>query len=271
MKGPRELLEHEDHWVTRMGKWFPGERTVFRGRDLHRELGTMRWLSLYLYGITGREFTDPQLKLLTAMLVYTSYPDPRLWNNRVSALAGSVRSTGALALSSAMAVSEATVYGCRAELRAMDFLRRTRSSVEIGTPLDSLVERELTRFRTIPGFGRPVVRGDERIPHLLGLARDLRLDGGGYLALALDVERCLKRARRRLRMNYAALAAALCADLGFDIREYYLSAFPAFLAGMAPCWLEATDSPEGGFLPLACERLAYRGPGRRGWDEPQAG
>ena len=271
MKGPRELLEHEDHWVTRMGKWFPGERTVFRGRDLHRDLGTMQWLSLYLYGITGREFTDEQMRLLTAMLAYTSYPDPRLWNNRVSALTGTVRSTGVLALSAAMAVSEATVYGCRAELRAMDFLRRTRASVESGTPLGSLVERELVRFRIIPGFGRPVVRRDERIPYLLGLARDLRLDGGAFLALVLDVEGCLKRARRRLQMNYAALSAALCADLGFDTREYYLSAFPAFLAGMAPCWLEAADSPEGGFLPLTCERLAYRGPGRRGWSKLQAG
>ena len=56
MQGPKTLLECEDHWVTDLGAWFPGERVVFRGKDLFQELGDSSWMGLLLYGITGREF-----------------------------------------------------------------------------------------------------------------------------------------------------------------------------------------------------------------------
>ena len=56
----------------------------------------MNWVELYAFGITGLRLSPPQVKVLNALFVLTSYPDPRLWNNRVAALAGSARSTGAL-------------------------------------------------------------------------------------------------------------------------------------------------------------------------------
>ncbi|GBE48127.1 citrate synthase [bacterium BMS3Bbin12] len=265
MRGPRELFEHEDHWATRMGKWFPGERTVFRGRDLHRAFASRQWMELYVYSITGRDFTPNQIELLNSMWVYTSYPDPRLWNNRVAALAGTARSTGTLGLSAALAVSEATVYGRRPDIRAISFLRRASRAISEGETLAELVDRELRRFRALPGYGRPVVDEDERIFHLRDRARELELDGGRYVALAFEVENHLRLTRRRLYMNYTALTAAICADMGFSPEEYYLVAYPVFLSGMIPCWLEANQRGEGTFLPISCRRVAYRGPGQRPW------
>ena len=93
MRGPEKLLENENHWETRMGGWFPGERVVYRGQDLHVDLKDMSWMELYVYGITGRRFDEKQLKILNAIWANTSYPEPRLWNNRVAALAGTARST----------------------------------------------------------------------------------------------------------------------------------------------------------------------------------
>jgi hypothetical protein len=34
---------------------------------------------------------------------------------------------------------------------------------------------------------------------------------------------------------------------------------------MPPCYIEAADRPEGTFLPLPCDRIDYRGPGKRRW------
>ena len=265
MRGPRELFEHEDHWATRMGKWFPGERTVFRGRDLHRAFASRQWMELYVYSITGRDFTPNQIELLNSMWVYTSYPDPRLWNNRVAALAGTARSTGALGLSAALAVSEATIYGERPAIRAIDFLYRLRAAVDRGAPLAEAVDSELRQFRTLPGYGRPVVRVDERIPHLISRARRLRLSGGSYTELAFQVDEYLMETRLRLRMNYAALTAALCADLGFSTREFYLFAFGTFLAGAIPCWIDALQHGEGDFLPIRSRNIRYEGPSKRRW------
>ena len=102
---------------------------------------------------------------------------------------------------------------------------------------------------------------------------------------ALDVEQKLQAGRWRLRMNYAALAAALTLDMGFTPRQHYLFSFPAFLAGMQPCFIEASV-PAGSLMPLSCDDINYQGrrrvpgplaarsgraPARRAHDPPEAG
>lgn len=253
-----------------MGKWFPGERTVFRGLDLHRDFARREWMELYVYSITGRKFTPNQIELLNSMWVYTSYPDPRLWNNRVAALAGGARSTGALALSAALAVSEAKVYGGRAAIRAIDLIFRLQAAVDAGIALADAVAAELAKFRVLPGYGRPVVRSDERIPHLSARSRALGLAAGSHTVLAFEVEKFLINNRLRMKMNFAGLTAALCADLGFTCREYALFAFATFLSGMIPCWIDGLDHPEASFLPIQCATVRYEGPSRRPWASPES-
>lgn len=265
MNGPRQLEASMDRLVTQMGGWFPGQRTVFRGHDLHHDLSDLDWMGLYVFGITGRRFSPAQLTVLHRIWTYTSYPDPRLWNNRVAAVAGSVRSTGTLAISAAMAVSEASIYGGRPVIRCIDFLQRTQRLRESGAILVDIVKSEIGKFRAIAGYGRPIVGVDERIVPMMKLVQEQGMDKQPFLQLAFDVERVLLEGRYRLRMNFAALAAALVADMGFSAREYYLYVIPCFVAGMLPCFIDASSKPEGGFLPLRCDRLKYEGVPERSW------
>jgi hypothetical protein len=225
----------------------------------------MDWLELYLFGITGCRYTPPQMKVLHALWTYTSYPDARLWNNRVAALAGTARSTGSLGIAAALAVSEAQIFGRGIDLRAIEFLIRTKTRVEAGADLKEQVRAELKLQRGIAGYGRPITSGDERIAPMMALVREQELDGGPHLNLAFEVEKILLEGRWRLRMNYAALAAALCADLGMSPRKYYFFGIPAFLAGMPPCYLEAAEKPEGMLFPLPCRVMLYEGVPRRHW------
>lgn len=265
MKGPQLLEEYVGKLVTSAGAIFPGERAVFCGHDLHASLKDMDWLELYLLGITGRRFTLQQLKVFHALWTYTSYPDARLWNNRVAALAGTARSTGTLAIAAAMAVSEAQIYGWGAALRASEFLTRAKNQVDAGADLKELVRAELKQHRGIGGYGRPIVSGDERIVPVMKLAREQGLDGGPHLKLAFEVEKILLDGRWRMSMNHAALTAALTADFGLSPREYYLYGIPAFLAGMPPCYLDAAEKPEGQLFPLPCRMISYEGVARRSW------
>lgn len=265
MRGPEKLLEHEDRWVTRMGKWFSGERVVYRGQDLHVDLADMDWMALYLYGITGRRFDGKQLRMLNAIWTNTSYPDPRIWNNRVAALAGTARSTATLALGAAVAVSEASIYGNRPALRAIDFFWRTKEALDEGQMLGDFVQREIERFGRIYGYGRPIARVDERIPYMLRLAKELGFDNGFCVRLAFDVEKLFLERNPQLQMNIAALGAALAADMGFTSREYYLFLALYFFAGMPPCFKDASEHAEGAFFPLRCGRIAYEGTVRRTW------
>lgn len=265
---PRSPLEAwEGTLRSVVGGCFPGERAVFRGHDLHTDLSTADWLDLYLFGITGRRHTSRQLKLLHAIWVNTSYPDARLWNNRVAALAGSARSTGTLAVSAAIATSEAAIYGRQIDIAIADFLVRAKAACDAGRDLGAVVAEELRSQRSIGGYGRPMAKSaaDERIAVVLGLAAAEGLADGPHVKLAFAIEATLLGGRWRMRMNYAALAAALALDLGLSPQEYYLYMLPAFLAGMSPCFIEASQRPEQATFPLRCTALVYQGPARRHW------
>lgn len=264
MSGPNVLMQHVGRLKTSMGACYPGSHAIFRGHDLHAELKEMDWVELYVFGITGRRFSPEQIELLHAIWTYTSYPDARLWNNRVAALAASARSTPSLGIAAALAVSDATVYGGRAGVRAIEFLIRTQKNIEQGGDVAALVLDEVKK-RRIYGFGRPINSHDERIPWMMALVRRLGFNQGRHVTLAFSVEQILLSRHPHLRMNYAALHAALIADLGFSIREYQLLRIPTFLAGMPPCFVEAADNPEGTLFPTPCSGVTYEGIEKRSW------
>jgi hypothetical protein len=265
-QGPERLRQNVGKLKTRMGACVIGSHVLFRGEQLHTALADMRWIELYLFGITGRRFSAAQLDLFEAIWSYTSYPDARIWNNRVAALAGSTRSTSNLAVSAALAVSEATIYGRGIDIRACDFFIRTGKALAAGHALGPWVRRELAERRSLAGYGRPISnRRDERLDPILKRAGELGFAGGPYVKLAHDIERILLESRLRMTMNYGAIAAALAADLGLSPREYGSYMLPAFLAGMPPCYIDAAEKPAGTLLPLPCDSVGYTGTPKRSW------
>lgn len=267
MRGPELLLEHEDNWTTAMGACFPGtDRVAYRDKDLLQDMARMPWMAVLLYGITGREFTAQELRLFEGIwTICTSYPDPRLWNNRVAALAGTARSTAATAIGAANAVSEATLYGRRPDIKSIDLLLRARQWLGEGHDLDRFIRQELAQRRVLPGYGRPITQRDERIQPMLGLAEELGLGGGEHVKLAFAIEEHLLKGRWRLHMNIAALLAGLMADLSFTPTEYYHFMVLSFSAGMLPCYVDALNQPAGTLFPLRCARINYCGQPSRQW------
>jgi hypothetical protein len=269
ISGPELLRQNVGRVKSGAGGAFIGSHVMFRGKDLHAEFADARWMDLYLFGITGRRFSEAQLRLLETMWTYTSYPDARIWNNRVAALAGSSRSTGNLAVSAALAVSEAAIYGRGIDIRASDFLIRAQAHVGEGGELGPWVLRELAERRSLAGYGRPISsQRDERLDATLNLARSLDLADGPHLRLAHDIERILLERRLRMSANYAAIAAALTADMGLSPREHYLYGYGAFLAGILPCYIDASQRPASTLLPLPCDGVAYQGASKRSWKKP---
>lgn len=270
MRGYQPLLDYEDCWVTDMGAFVVGERVVFRGKDLFHDLKDLNWMGLLLYGITGRLLTENRVKLFEGFwALSTSYPDPRLWNNRVAALAGTTRSTAALAIGAATAVSEAVIYGNRVNMRSIDFFLRTKTRLDQGANLTELVNAEMKQYRGIGGYGRPLSRRDERIEPVMALAKELGLADGPHIKIAFAVEEILLKARWRLYMNITAVQAALAADLGFSRHEYHRYMILAFCAGMFPGYIDTSAKPEGAFFPLRCDKIQYEGKSpRRVWKNP---
>jgi hypothetical protein len=272
MKGPALLQAAEGHLKTSAGGFVPGVRAVFRGQDLHADLADMDWMALYVFGITGRRHTAAQVELMHAIWTFTSFPDARLWNNRQAGLAGSARSTGALGLSAALAVSEASIYGSGVLNKSIDFFLRAQRRVAAGDKLATCAAEEIGRLRGVPGYGRPLTSIDERIPPMLRLLERLGFDQLPHIRLALELQELPLMKRYRLKLNYGGMSAAIAADLGMSRQEYYLFLYPCFLAGMVPCYAEAAERPPGTLFPVACERVAYEGRPVRAWSaRPEAG
>ncbi len=265
MNGPEYLSQKAGKLQTSMGGFFPGSHVVFRGQTLHSDLKDMDWMALYVFGICGRRFTDAQLELMNALWTYTSYPDARIWNNRVAALSGSARSTGNLGLAAALSISEAHIYGRGNEVQAITFFINTNRRLTSGGSLADCLQEEMQVHRRIAGYGRPLINADERIAPIMNRAAELELDQGPHILLAFAVERFLLDSGRNLRMNYGAVVSAFGADLGLSPDEFYLLMFPSFLAGMSPCFLEARHSVEGSLFPLRCADIVYDGPQARTW------
>lgn len=266
MNGPELLNFHAGILRTKVGACWPGSRAVFRGHDLHQDLRTADWLELYLFGITGRRFTPAQTKLLHGIWVITSYPDARLWNNRVAALGASARSTPVLSLAAALAISEAGIYGGRPGVKGIDFFMRAGQELRAGGDLRQLVHREL-ESNYIYGYGRPLNSHDERLIWLAECARSNGMGDGEHFKIAFAVEKILveELGKASLKMNYAGMTSALGADLGLSPREFHLLRFTMFLAGMAPCWVEAAEKPEGALFPTPCSAISYEGVEQRTW------
>lgn len=267
-QGPELLARCEDNWETAMGAWFPGERVVLRGRDVLNDLGHRRWMEYFLYGINGQETPRFARFVEGVWALTTSYPDPRLWNNRVAALAGTTRATAVLALSAGVAVSEASVYGLRPIKGALDFLYRADRKLAEGQPLEAVVWEELRKYRNVFGYGRPITDADERVGPLMEFARSLGMGQGKFINLAFAIEDFLKNSRLKYQINIAGVVAGLVADEGRTPDDHYYMAALSFVAGMLPCYIDARNKPEGSFFPLRTTRIDYRGAPERRWNAP---
>jgi len=265
MSGAELLAAHSGVLRTRVGACWPGTRAVFRGQDLHRDLAGASSMDLFLFGITGRRFTDGELRLLDGMWALTGYPDTRLWNNRVAALAANARSLPSLAMAGGIAASDARVFGGGPAFFSIDFFLRAGERRRAGEEVEAIVADELAERRRILGYGRPMSSTDERLPPLVALAEREGLAGGLHFRLALDVEQALLRRKPFLKLNYAGATAALAADLGLTARQYQLYNVLKTLLGMPPCVVEASEKPEGALMAMPCANVIYEGQAPRTW------
>ncbi|MEM7304298.1 MAG: hypothetical protein AAF372_02090 [Pseudomonadota bacterium] len=262
------LLEFEDSWKTTLGGSVTGERVVVHGRNLFEELNDYSWLKLLLFMITEREFNQNELEMLDKLWTFSvSYPDPRVWNNRVSALAGTAGSTPALAVGAASAVSEAKIYGGQAILGAFDFIVDCKNKIDSGQKLDDIIRQELKINRAVYGYGRPIVKRDELIAPFEKVMRKLGFDQGDHVKLIYQIEDILKNGRWRMQMNIAALSAAIGADMGLSAKEYYLWTVNSFNAGITACFLDANNKMPGALFPVRCKRIKYEGVAKRKWND----
>jgi hypothetical protein len=247
---------------TRAGGWKINGGVSVYGYQLFEELmGRRTWFEVMMLSATGR-MPEPRVAAFGELIwLCLSYPDPRIWCNQVSALAATMRCGPTTAVSAASLCCDSLRYGAWAAQVASEFLAGALPAHAAGRTVASLIEgctRDAAGTPQVPGFGRPVVRGDDRVPVLHRIATETGLAAGPHLALALALDREL-RATWNEEINAGGLGNAVLLDCGFSVDEIVRLWAMGLQAGAMACFTDAAAREPESFLPLRCDDVDYRG------------
>jgi len=255
-----EFSEQRDRVTSKSGGWTIGGDATLHGFNLHQELASRAtWMQTMVLSATGQFVSAKQAQLIETAVIMTGYPDPRLWCNRVASLAGSAKCTATASFAAGIASAEASLYGRQSDYKAACLLLNAKRIYDADGKegLSLFIQSQLQEKRIVYGFGRPLLRGDERIAPLSAAAAKLGIDDGNYLSVAMEIEQLLRK--YKMIINYGGYMMARFLDMGFMPKQIYRMLSLAFYTGVVPCYIEAFENESGTFLPIACEDILYEG------------
>lgn len=272
----------EENWQTEAGAWIAGERVVMHGENIMHSMQGKTWMEMMLLATTGKMPDAKRAKFLDEALAFPGcFPDPRLWNNRIAALAGTARSTSSLAISAATAASEAIIYGFPPSVGSYLMYEDILKQLMRGENLQDLLSARLAESKKLkkgspakgknrkvfcwPGYGRPVARFDERITPLMNALKRYNFHEGAAVKLAFDIEKQLQAMGYKLSLNVGGLIAAIGFDQQLSMQEFIHYVTVCFNPGLMACYDDALKHPEGSFFPMRCEQIQYTGQSERQW------
>lgn len=191
-----------------------------------------------------------------------SYPDPRIWCNHIGSLSGTARSSAIAGTTAGILASDSNMYGPGVVIKNVyEFVQQGLARKENGDLLPQILKDNVRRRGSrliIPGFGRPVATGDERIATMERVSKELGLEAGPHLTFAYDVERYLLETQEET-LNLTGYAVVVMMDFGWNFLQIQRVSAILVTSGVAACYSEAYENPPESFLPLRCEDIEYRG------------
>lgn len=277
-----QLKTLQKTYTTSLGYWLPGETVVIRGKDIFKDLKDDSWFELLMFSLTGRQFTKNQISLFESIwALSTSYPDPRLWNNRVAAISATAGSSVNLSIAAGNAVSESCLLGSGPFAGTYELLVVIKNHLDCGGILADFLQDRLDqqksnqRYSTkgcnrtvvqIPGYGRPIVNRDERVIPLFDKAKSLGFGDSDYVKTVFDIEKCLHSMNRKMTMNISVLISALCLEQRLTRAEYLSYMSMCFLAGIVAVYHDVEMKFRHGLFPMAVNQVHYCGKTKRSFE-----
>ncbi len=248
--------------VSSKGGWKIGEGVFNSGYDMMNDLvGHYSYMQVIVLNATGkmvsREFAD----WIEAVHMCLSWPDPRIWCNRLGALSASAGTSSIAATCFGILSSDSRAFGVKPVLEGTEFIQFAHQSVKNGLSVSEFVQQELKKRGgkpTFMGYARPIAKGDERIPALERVAKDRGFKPGPHLRLAYEIEQHLHEQYDET-MNINGYACAFLSDEGMTPLDVYRIFTIAVNSGVTACYVDAADRIPGSFSPLKCEDVNYTG------------
>ena len=254
--------EHRGNIRTRKGGWLIGRGVYISGYSLLDDLvGNASYFQSLVLNVTGELPSEPIGRWVEALYQCMSFPDSRIWCNQIGTLGGMLRVSSAAGITAGILASDSRMYGPGTISLVYDFLSRGLAEYAEGKRVSEIIRSKIGKKQkqvVIPGYGRPLATGDERVVAMERVSKELGLAAGPGLQFAYAVEQYMQETQGE-SMNLATYGSATMMDLGWTLPQIQQICSIIVTSGVAACYSEAYDNPPESFLPLRCEDIEYRG------------
>ncbi|MEN8129290.1 MAG: hypothetical protein ABFS45_03660 [Pseudomonadota bacterium] len=251
---------------TRKGGWRIGKGVLSHGYSLLDELvGYASYFQVMMLNVTGKL---PQLSLaqwVEAAYICLSWPDPRIWCNQIGSLGGTVRTTPVAAVCAGTLAGDSRMYGQGTVISATKFIAIALEKKRQGHTVEQIIEEQCRgsgNTLQIPGYARPIAKGDERVVAMERVTESLGYSPGPHLQLAYQIQEVLSD-RCGESMNLSGYIVSFLTDQGLSPDEIYRVGSLIVSGGVHACYSEAADREPESFLPLRCDDIEYCGVSER--------
>ncbi|MBE1298943.1 MAG: hypothetical protein GJ680_03395 [Alteromonadaceae bacterium] len=261
-KALEKMRHHHGLIQSTKGGWRIGEAVYNHGFNMLEELvGEVSYFQLVLLNVTGELKSKQLCDWLEASYICMSWPDPRIWCNYIGALSGASRTTPAAGILAGTLASDSKMYGPGSLPNCMKFLKGLKSNLSSGMNFEEVIRlnRDSNDGKiNIPGFSRPIAKGDERVGAMQRVGKNLGFTKGSFEILALEFETHLKNNHDE-SINIGGYTSAFLLDQGFTPETVYEFTSTRVTAGVQACYSEYANKAKADFLPLSIEDIAYTG------------
>lgn len=244
------------------GGWRVGEAIYNHGYSMMDDLvGKVSYMQVLVLNATGRLPERRLADWFEATCICMSWPDPRIWCNQVGALGGTARTSVVAGTTAGVLAADARTYGSKPLLQGVSFIQNALQDHRRGLSAEEIVSNECAKHRgrpNITGFARPLAKGDERVVAMERVQKDLAIESGAHLQLALEIESVLLRDHGE-SMNINGYASAFLSDFGYSADEIYRIYSHVVNSGVTACYADTRDRTADTFLPLRCADIEYTG------------
>jgi len=247
---------------TKKGGWRIGKGVSSHGYDLLNDVvGHYSYMQVVILNATGRMPSRELADWVEAVYICLSWPDPRIWCNRIGALGGTVNASAISATCAGIMANDSRSYGARPMLEGVKLIQEAKKRITLGERLEDFVMSKIKESGGLPflmGYARPVAKGDERVATVERVTKSLGFVEGGHLALAYKIEKFLHDSYGE-SMNINGYASGFLADQGFSPDEVYRMCTIVVSSGITACYADSADRKQGMFSPLKVRDVLYIG------------
>jgi citrate synthase len=247
---------------SRAGGWKIGKGVTTYGYSLLDDIvGHATYFELLVLSVSGKMPEPRFAKWVEAIYSCLSFPDPRIWCNQVGALAGSMRTPSVAGITAGIQAADSTMYGPGTAYAISEFFSSAMEMYQQGMSIQAIVEGRSRRKGTqpiLPGYGRPIATGDERVIAMNKVTENLGFEPGPFMKLGRDIDRYMLENYGE-SMNLATFTYIFLRDQQWEVEKIRQLTSLIVAAGVAACYSDTFDKPVDSFLPLRCEDIEYCG------------